>query len=136
MSEVLLKLEEVHTHIGAYHILHGVDLVVPKGQAAAANQASWRGIAPFLTAIGGGTAKVLFMGDGDAEGARGPAGRDRDRDGEGRGVGPRRAAPGGGDGGAGGERGVGAECGRSGDGRRGAGGAEWGGRRRGGGRGS
>jgi branched-chain amino acid transport system ATP-binding protein len=32
MSEVLLKLEGVHTHIGAYHILHGVDLVVPRGQ--------------------------------------------------------------------------------------------------------
>lgn len=32
MSENLLALEGVHTHIGAYHILHGVDLVVPKGQ--------------------------------------------------------------------------------------------------------
>jgi branched-chain amino acid transport system ATP-binding protein len=32
MSEILLKLEGVHTHIGAYHILHGVDLLVPKGQ--------------------------------------------------------------------------------------------------------
>ena len=32
MNEVLLKLEGVHTHIGAYHILHGVDLTVPKGQ--------------------------------------------------------------------------------------------------------
>ncbi|MBI3533776.1 MAG: ABC transporter ATP-binding protein [Burkholderiales bacterium] len=32
MSDVLLKLEGVHTHIGAYHILHGVDLVVPRGQ--------------------------------------------------------------------------------------------------------
>ncbi len=32
MSEILLQLERVHTHIGAYHILHGVDLVVPKGQ--------------------------------------------------------------------------------------------------------
>ena len=32
MNEVLLKLEGVHTHIGAYHILHGVDLVVPRGQ--------------------------------------------------------------------------------------------------------
>jgi branched-chain amino acid transport system ATP-binding protein len=31
MSEPLLKLEGVHTHIGAYHILHGVDLVVPRG---------------------------------------------------------------------------------------------------------
>ena len=32
MSENLLTLEGVHTRIGAYHILHGVDLVVPKGQ--------------------------------------------------------------------------------------------------------
>jgi len=32
MSEPLLTLEGVHTHIGAYHILHGVDLVVPRGQ--------------------------------------------------------------------------------------------------------
>jgi len=32
MSDALLKLEGVHTHIGAYHILHGVDLVVPRGQ--------------------------------------------------------------------------------------------------------
>ena len=28
----LLKLDGVHTHIGAYHILHGVDLQVPRGQ--------------------------------------------------------------------------------------------------------
>ena len=32
MSETLLTLEGVHTHIGAYHILHGVDLRVPRGQ--------------------------------------------------------------------------------------------------------
>lgn len=32
MSDILLKLEGVHTYIGAYHILHGVDLVVPRGQ--------------------------------------------------------------------------------------------------------
>ncbi|HEY1228639.1 MAG TPA: ABC transporter ATP-binding protein [Ramlibacter sp.] len=32
MSENLLTLHGVHTHIGAYHILHGVDLAVPKGQ--------------------------------------------------------------------------------------------------------
>jgi branched-chain amino acid transport system ATP-binding protein len=32
MTQNLLKLEGVHTHIGAYHILHGVDLVVPRGQ--------------------------------------------------------------------------------------------------------
>src|SRR5258707_12674278 len=28
----LLKLSGVHTHIGRYHILHGVDLAVPEGQ--------------------------------------------------------------------------------------------------------
>ena len=28
----LLRLDRVHTHIGAYHILHGVDLEVPEGQ--------------------------------------------------------------------------------------------------------
>ena len=32
MAEPLLKLEGVHTHIGHYHILHGVDLVVPEGE--------------------------------------------------------------------------------------------------------
>ena len=32
MSDALLKLEGVHTHIGAYHILHGVELLVPRGQ--------------------------------------------------------------------------------------------------------
>ena len=32
MSEAMLALESVHTHIGAYHILHGVDLVVPRGE--------------------------------------------------------------------------------------------------------
>ena len=30
--EPLLTLSGVHTHIGAYHILHGVDLAVPRGQ--------------------------------------------------------------------------------------------------------
>ena len=32
MNDNLLTLEGVHTHIGAYHILHGVDLVVPRGE--------------------------------------------------------------------------------------------------------
>ena len=32
MSVPLLQLDGVHTHIGAYHILHGVDLQVPRGQ--------------------------------------------------------------------------------------------------------
>jgi branched-chain amino acid transport system ATP-binding protein len=32
MSALLLQLQGVHTHIGTYHILHGVDLEVPVGQ--------------------------------------------------------------------------------------------------------
>jgi branched-chain amino acid transport system ATP-binding protein len=32
MSDALLTLQGVHTHIGAYHILHGVDLDVPEGE--------------------------------------------------------------------------------------------------------
>jgi branched-chain amino acid transport system ATP-binding protein len=32
VSDALLTLAGVHTHIGRYHILHGVDLVVPDGQ--------------------------------------------------------------------------------------------------------
>jgi len=31
-ANMQLTLEGVHTHIGAYHILHGVDLQVPRGQ--------------------------------------------------------------------------------------------------------
>src|ERR1700680_1358674 len=31
MPEPMLALEGVHTHIGRYHILQGVDLVVPRG---------------------------------------------------------------------------------------------------------
>lgn len=31
MSEALLRLSGVHTHIGQYHILQGVDLAVPQG---------------------------------------------------------------------------------------------------------
>ena len=32
MTPPLLQLRGVHTHIAAYHILHGVDLTVPEGQ--------------------------------------------------------------------------------------------------------
>ncbi len=32
MSAPLLSLKGVHTHVGAYHLLHGVDLDVPAGQ--------------------------------------------------------------------------------------------------------
>ena len=31
-ANVLLELNEVHTHIGAYHILHGVNLQIPRGE--------------------------------------------------------------------------------------------------------
>ncbi len=31
-SSVLLEMKAVHTHIGAYHILHGVDLQIPRGE--------------------------------------------------------------------------------------------------------
>ncbi len=32
MSDALLHLAGVHTHIGAYHVLHGVDFEVPRGK--------------------------------------------------------------------------------------------------------
>ncbi len=32
MSAPLLELRNVHAHVGAYHILHGVDLAVPEGE--------------------------------------------------------------------------------------------------------
>ncbi len=32
MTSAILELQGVQTHIGAYHILHGVDLVVPAGE--------------------------------------------------------------------------------------------------------
>jgi branched-chain amino acid transport system ATP-binding protein len=32
VNENLLSLKGVHTHIGAYHILHGVDLSIPRGK--------------------------------------------------------------------------------------------------------
>jgi len=32
MTDAMLRLQGVHTHIGRYHILHGVDFSVPRGQ--------------------------------------------------------------------------------------------------------
>ena len=32
MTTPILELQGVHTHIGAYHILHGVEFIVPEGQ--------------------------------------------------------------------------------------------------------
>ena len=34
MTDALLRLSGVHTHIGEYHILQGVDLAVPRGGLA------------------------------------------------------------------------------------------------------
>jgi branched-chain amino acid transport system ATP-binding protein len=32
MTSMLLEMKDVHTHIGAYHILHGVNLQIPRGE--------------------------------------------------------------------------------------------------------
>ena len=51
--DALLTLSGVHTHIGAYHILHGVDLVVPKGQVSLLLGRNGAGKSTMLHAIGG-----------------------------------------------------------------------------------
>ena len=48
MNENMLSLKGVHTHIGAYHILHGVDLAVPRGK-----------LTMLLGRNGGGTSTTL-----------------------------------------------------------------------------
>ena len=67
MSAPLLTLEGVHTHIGAYHILHGVDLVVPRGQLTlllgrngAGKTTTLRTIMGLWTASQG---RITFVGD-------------------------------------------------------------------------
>lgn len=50
MSEPLLTLSGVHTHIGQYHILQGVDLIVPRG-----------GLAVLLGRNGAGKTTTLRM---------------------------------------------------------------------------
>ncbi len=32
MSDLLLRLQNIHTHIAQYHILHGIDFAVPRGK--------------------------------------------------------------------------------------------------------
>ena len=66
-ADVLLRLEGVHTHIGAYHILHGVDLVVPRGQLTlllgrngAGKTTTLRTISGLLRARRGG---ITFKGE-------------------------------------------------------------------------
>ena len=52
-DDALLRLDGVHTHIGAYHILHGVDLVVPKGQLTMLLGRNGAGKTTTLRAISG-----------------------------------------------------------------------------------
>ncbi|MBL8488485.1 MAG: ABC transporter ATP-binding protein [Rhodocyclaceae bacterium] len=67
MSEILLKLEGVHTHIGQYHILQGVDLEVPKGGLTVLLGRNGAGKTTTLRTIMGmwhaSRGKVSFAGD-------------------------------------------------------------------------
>jgi branched-chain amino acid transport system ATP-binding protein len=63
---VLLQLQGVHTHIGAYHILHGVDLQVPAGEVTMLLGRNGAGKTTTLRTIMGlwraGQGQVLFKG--------------------------------------------------------------------------
>jgi branched-chain amino acid transport system ATP-binding protein len=67
MSEPLLSLEGVHTHIGAYHILHGVDLEVPQGGLAMLLGRNGAGKTTTLRTIMGlwpaSSGRVVFAGE-------------------------------------------------------------------------
>ena len=67
MTKNILTLEGVHTNIGAYHILHGVDLVVPRGELTmllgrngAGKTTTLRTIMGLWRAVAG---KIVFSGD-------------------------------------------------------------------------
>ena len=67
MTQCILTLEGVHTNIGAYHILHGVDLVVPRGELTmllgrngAGKTTTLRTIMGLWRAVAG---KIVFSGD-------------------------------------------------------------------------
>ena len=66
MSESLLSLSGVHTNIGAYHILHGVDLNVPRGQLTMLLGRNGAGKTTTLRTIMGlwraSAGKVVFAG--------------------------------------------------------------------------
>jgi branched-chain amino acid transport system ATP-binding protein len=66
MSEALLKLSGVHTHIGQYHILHGVDLTVPKGELTVLLGRNGAGKTTTLRTIMGlwqaSAGKIMFEG--------------------------------------------------------------------------
>jgi branched-chain amino acid transport system ATP-binding protein len=63
----LLTLRGVQTHIGAYHILHGVDLEVPQGQLTMLLGRNGAGKTTTLRTIMGlwraSTGQILFKGD-------------------------------------------------------------------------
>jgi len=63
----MLKLEGVHTHIGAYHILHGVDLEVVQGELTVLLGRNGAGKTTTLRSIMGlwrvAPGRVLFEGD-------------------------------------------------------------------------
>jgi branched-chain amino acid transport system ATP-binding protein len=67
MSDALLRLEGVHTHIGAYHILHGVDLEVPQGGLAMLLGRNGAGKTTTLRTIMGlwpaSSGRVVFAGE-------------------------------------------------------------------------
>lgn len=67
MAEPLLKLEGVHTHIGHYHILHGVDLEVPAGGVTMLLGRNGAGKTTTLRTIMGlwsaSQGKISFAGD-------------------------------------------------------------------------
>jgi branched-chain amino acid transport system ATP-binding protein len=66
MSSPILELEGVHTHIGAYHILHGVDFKVPTGEVTMLLGRNGAGKTTTLRTIMGlwsaSRGKVLFDG--------------------------------------------------------------------------
>lgn len=67
MTGPILKLEEVHTHIGAYHILHGVEFEVPKGKLTLLLGRNGAGKTTALRTVMGlwkaSRGKVLFDGE-------------------------------------------------------------------------
>ena len=63
----VLRLQGVHTHIGAYHILHGVDLDVPEGEVTVLLGRNGAGKTTTLRTIMGlyraGPGEIRFRGD-------------------------------------------------------------------------
>jgi branched-chain amino acid transport system ATP-binding protein len=66
-ADPLLQLQGVHTHIGAYHILHGVDFVVPEGGTTVLLGRNGAGKTTCLRTIMGlwhaSAGRIAFAGD-------------------------------------------------------------------------